>query len=56
MAKYIMRTFLLILIFCLSIDFCLANGSLSPNLIIESKSLGYSLNYRIYLPEIFENN
>ncbi|KGJ87759.1 alpha/beta hydrolase [Colwellia psychrerythraea] len=51
-----MRIFVLILLSFLGTEYSHANGSLSPNMLFKSKTLGYSLHYRVYLPEISDKN
>jgi enterochelin esterase-like enzyme len=49
-----MRISVLILLLLISIEHSYAKGTLSPNWLFNSKSLGYSLQYRVYLPEVFD--
>jgi len=51
-----MNVFVLIFLFLISIENSFAKGTLSPNWLFNSKSLGYSLQYRVYLPEVFDEN
>jgi len=49
-----MRILALILLFIININYSFAKGTLSPNWLFNSKSLGYSLQYRVFLPEVLD--
>jgi enterochelin esterase-like enzyme len=51
-----MRIYLLLILLFINAAQCWADGTLSPNWRFESKSLGYTLHYRVYLPEVVDEN